>query len=166
MANDMSRREWFAITAFPLFAGTFGTIASALNICALVQPWRCVLVNEHSLLDLHDIPDPPWYIPLNSSTSPLIAPIFLTSKQAHSKQRHLPHLRAISKHNYPLHPPFHRLSPIPATPPLPCLHNHNMRFHRLPHPPPCSRHFLLLRINNPSIPHSQPRIHIRLLLRH
>lgn len=39
-ADSQNRSEWFAITAFPLFAGTFGTIATALNICALVQPWR------------------------------------------------------------------------------------------------------------------------------
>ena len=38
-------KEWFAVTAFPLFACTFGTIASALNICALVGPWRCEVVS-------------------------------------------------------------------------------------------------------------------------
>jgi hypothetical protein len=38
-------KEWFAVTAFPLFACTFGTIASALNVCALVGPWRCEVVS-------------------------------------------------------------------------------------------------------------------------
>ncbi len=38
-------KEWFAVTAFPLFACTFGTIASALNVCALVGPWRCEIVS-------------------------------------------------------------------------------------------------------------------------
>jgi len=57
----MYRKEWFAVTAFPLFAGTFGTIASALNICALVGPWRCEV--DHGNYDiLHYINDPPWYV--------------------------------------------------------------------------------------------------------
>lgn len=30
-AEESRGREWFAITAFPLFAGTFGPIASALK---------------------------------------------------------------------------------------------------------------------------------------
>lgn len=33
-------RWWFASTAFPLVAGTFGPMASAFSICALVQSWR------------------------------------------------------------------------------------------------------------------------------
>jgi hypothetical protein len=32
--------EWFAFTAFPLVAGTFGPLSTALNICALAEPWR------------------------------------------------------------------------------------------------------------------------------
>jgi hypothetical protein len=38
-------KEWFAVTAFPLFACTFGTIASALNVCALAGPWRCEVIS-------------------------------------------------------------------------------------------------------------------------
>jgi potassium channel subfamily K len=61
---SVTRKEWFAITAFPLFAGTFGTIASALNICALVQPWKCDVSHEDSLLDIKNIPDPTWSTPI------------------------------------------------------------------------------------------------------
>lgn len=31
---------WMAFTAFPLVAGTFGPFSTALNICALAEPWR------------------------------------------------------------------------------------------------------------------------------
>jgi len=31
---------WYASTVFPLVAGTFGPMASAFNICALVENWR------------------------------------------------------------------------------------------------------------------------------
>lgn len=36
---DLSR-YWFASTACPLIAGTFGPIANAFSICALVEKWR------------------------------------------------------------------------------------------------------------------------------
>lgn len=48
------------MTAFPLFAGTFGTIASALNICALVEPWRCEVVGGVA----NYIGDPAWCVPM------------------------------------------------------------------------------------------------------
>jgi len=54
-----NRREWFAVTAFPLFAGTFGSIASALNISALVQPWRSEVLSGGA--EVRDIADPQWY---------------------------------------------------------------------------------------------------------
>jgi hypothetical protein len=53
-------KEWFAVTAFPLFAGTFGSIASALNICALVQSWRCEVTEGY--VDVKSISDPSWYV--------------------------------------------------------------------------------------------------------
>lgn len=56
----IDRNEWFAVTAFPLFAGTFGTIASALNVCALVQPWRCEVTNGYD--NVKSISDPAWYV--------------------------------------------------------------------------------------------------------
>lgn len=33
-------RWWFASTACPLIAGTFGPIANGFNICAIVEFWR------------------------------------------------------------------------------------------------------------------------------
>ncbi len=59
-ALTIDRKEWFAVTAFPLFAGTFGTIASALNICALVQSWRCEVIKDD--VDVKNISDPAWYV--------------------------------------------------------------------------------------------------------
>ncbi|KUJ14162.1 voltage-gated potassium channel [Mollisia scopiformis] len=56
-------KEWFAITAFPLFAGTFGPIATALNVCALVQAWRCE--NPYAT-DQKDVHDPAWLTGINA----------------------------------------------------------------------------------------------------
>lgn len=33
-------RWWFASTACPLIAGTFGPMANAFNLCALIEYWR------------------------------------------------------------------------------------------------------------------------------
>jgi len=53
-------RWWFASTAFPLVAGTFGPMASAFSICALVVHWRVWIpdggVEEHGVY----IDDPKW----------------------------------------------------------------------------------------------------------
>lgn len=53
-------RWWFASTAFPLTAGTFGPMANAFSICALVENWRVDLppgaTQEHGI----DIKDPKW----------------------------------------------------------------------------------------------------------
>ena len=53
-------RWWYASTAFPLLAGTFGPMANAFSICALVENWRVSIppggTEEHGI----DIPDPKW----------------------------------------------------------------------------------------------------------
>jgi potassium channel subfamily K, other eukaryote len=53
-------RWWWASTAFPLIAGTFGPMANAFSICALVENWRVKIpkggTEEHGI----DIPDPKW----------------------------------------------------------------------------------------------------------
>jgi potassium channel subfamily K, other eukaryote len=53
-------RWWWASTAFPLIAGTFGPMANAFSICALVENWRAKIpeggTEEHGI----DIPDPRW----------------------------------------------------------------------------------------------------------
>lgn len=62
-------RWWFASTACPLLAGTFGPLASMFNICALVYHWRQYIppggtqsTSEQAGLTL---PDPPFLIGLN-----------------------------------------------------------------------------------------------------
>ena len=57
-------RWWFASTACPLLAGTFGPMASGFNICALVQFWRqTVPPGLHATVEMgHVIPDPTWVI--------------------------------------------------------------------------------------------------------
>lgn len=54
-------RWWYASTGFPLVAGTFGPMANAFSICALVENWRVDIplggTEEHGI----DIKDPRWY---------------------------------------------------------------------------------------------------------
>ena len=57
---------WYASTAFPLMAGTFGPMANAFSICALVENWRVSIppggTEEHGI----DIVDPRWLIAVNA----------------------------------------------------------------------------------------------------
>ena len=55
-------RWWFASTACPLLAGTFGPIASAFNICALANEWRVYIPPGASEIHGVKIPDPKWLI--------------------------------------------------------------------------------------------------------
>lgn len=56
----MPARWWWASTAFPLIAGTFGPMANAFSICALAENWRVSIpkggTEEHGI----KIPDPKW----------------------------------------------------------------------------------------------------------
>lgn len=54
-------RWWFASTAFPLIAGTFGPMASAFSICALAVPWR-VYIPPGGAAEQNgtNVPDPKW----------------------------------------------------------------------------------------------------------
>jgi potassium channel subfamily K len=62
-------RWWFASTACPLLAGTFGPIASGFNICALVFEWRQYIppggTESTSEQTGQTLPDPPFLIGLN-----------------------------------------------------------------------------------------------------
>lgn len=62
----MPARWWYASTAIPLVAGTFGPMANAFSICALVENWRVEIpeggTEEHGI----DIKDPPWYVKQDS----------------------------------------------------------------------------------------------------
>lgn len=55
-------RWWFASTAFPLLAGTFGPMASAFNLCALVENWRVNIPPGFGANEAHgiNVPDPKW----------------------------------------------------------------------------------------------------------
>ena len=59
-------RWWWASTAFPLVAGTFGPMANAFSVCALVENWRVEIppggTEEHGI----DIADPRWLIAVNA----------------------------------------------------------------------------------------------------
>ncbi|KAK0920293.1 hypothetical protein LTR91_011426 [Friedmanniomyces endolithicus] len=56
---------WFASTAFPLLAGTFGPMANGFSICALANYWRVYIppggTEEHGV----EIKDPAWLIAIN-----------------------------------------------------------------------------------------------------
>ncbi|KAB8293839.1 hypothetical protein EYC80_009320 [Monilinia laxa] len=77
-------RWWFASTAFPLVAGTFGPMASAFSICALVVRWRVSIplggVEEHGIY----IDDPKWLIGVNAAqlAIALISNLFLLLNMA------------------------------------------------------------------------------------
>jgi hypothetical protein len=55
-------RWWYASTAFPLIAGTFGPMANTFSICALAENWRVDIppdgIEEHGV----DIKDPTWCV--------------------------------------------------------------------------------------------------------
>lgn len=57
----MPTRWWYASTLIPLTAGTFGPMANAFSICALVENWRVNIppggTEQHGI----DIKDPQWY---------------------------------------------------------------------------------------------------------
>ncbi|KAH6685052.1 ion channel protein [Plectosphaerella plurivora] len=59
-------RWWFASSAFPMLAGTFGPMASAFSICALCRPWRQSLDDGATIQDAPPIPDPEWLIVVNA----------------------------------------------------------------------------------------------------
>ncbi|TKA80052.1 hypothetical protein B0A55_01758 [Friedmanniomyces simplex] len=57
---------WFASTACPLLAGTFGPMANGFSICALANYWRVYIppggTEEHGV----EIKDPSWLIAINA----------------------------------------------------------------------------------------------------
>ncbi|KAI9719209.1 MAG: Potassium channel [Chrysothrix sp. TS-e1954] len=59
-------RWWFAATACPLIAGTFGPIASAFNICALGSYWREYVAPGKIEADGHFVQDPTWLLAVNA----------------------------------------------------------------------------------------------------
>ncbi|KAF2034373.1 hypothetical protein EK21DRAFT_107994 [Setomelanomma holmii] len=59
-------RWWFASTACPLIAGTFGPMANAFSICALVETWRVYIPPGSDEGHGERIEDPKWLIAVNS----------------------------------------------------------------------------------------------------
>ncbi|KAL8719967.1 MAG: hypothetical protein Q9225_003115 [Loekoesia sp. 1 TL-2023] len=61
-------RWWFASTAFPLLAGTFGPMASAFSVCALVENWRVIVPHGPGGNEAHgyNVKDPGWLIAINT----------------------------------------------------------------------------------------------------
>ncbi|KAF1975449.1 voltage-gated potassium channel [Bimuria novae-zelandiae CBS 107.79] len=59
-------RWWFASTACPLIAGTFGPIANAFSICALVEKWRVYIPLGSDEGHGSKVEDPKWLVAVNS----------------------------------------------------------------------------------------------------
>ncbi|KAF2642892.1 voltage-gated potassium channel [Massarina eburnea CBS 473.64] len=59
-------RWWFASTACPLIAGTFGPIANAFSICALVEKWRVYIPPGADEGHGVKVEDPVWLVAVNS----------------------------------------------------------------------------------------------------
>ncbi|KAL8646246.1 MAG: hypothetical protein Q9210_006242 [Variospora velana] len=61
-------RWWFASTAFPLLAGTFGPMASAFSVCALSQNWRVIVPHGPGGNEAEGfiVKDPGWLLAVNS----------------------------------------------------------------------------------------------------
>ncbi|KAF2435616.1 voltage-gated potassium channel [Tothia fuscella] len=59
-------RWWFASTAAPLIAGTFGPMATSFSICALVHNWRLYIPEGGTEAHGEKIKDPPWLIAVNA----------------------------------------------------------------------------------------------------
>jgi potassium channel subfamily K len=59
-------RWWFASTACPLIAGTFGPIANAFSICALVEKWRVYIPPGGDEGHGSTVEDPKWLVAVNS----------------------------------------------------------------------------------------------------
>lgn len=62
MSHLLPTRWWYASTAIPLLAGTFGPMANAFSICALVENWRVKIplggTEGHGI----DLQDPKWSV--------------------------------------------------------------------------------------------------------
>ena len=63
---DDESRWWFASTGCPLIAGTFGPLANAFSICALVKSWRVYIPDGGSEEHGIHIEDPKWLIAVNA----------------------------------------------------------------------------------------------------
>ncbi|KAJ9654127.1 hypothetical protein H2198_006807 [Neophaeococcomyces mojaviensis] len=65
-AYALSTGWWYASTGFPLIAGTFGPMANAFSVCALVENWRVEVPPGGTEAHGIDIRDPRWLIAVNA----------------------------------------------------------------------------------------------------
>lgn len=72
-------RWWFATTLFPLIAGTFGPMASAFSLCALIEHWRLIKDPTSTESEGQYDSDPSWVLAVNavSFVIAIIANLFL-----------------------------------------------------------------------------------------
>ncbi|KJR88245.1 potassium channel [Sporothrix schenckii 1099-18] len=64
--NLSPSRWWFASSAFPMIAATLGPVASAFSICALVRPWRQVILAGETIDTAQFTKDPIWLTCINA----------------------------------------------------------------------------------------------------
>ncbi|KAI9823246.1 MAG: hypothetical protein M1819_001369 [Sarea resinae] len=81
-------RWWFASTAFPLIAGTFGPMASAFNLCALIGHWTEIVPPNGVLDQASSVPDPKWLIGVNAVS--LVLAVFANFALLMNMARRLP----------------------------------------------------------------------------
>lgn len=60
LTDSFHSRWWFASTACPLLAGTFGPLANAFSICALVEKWRVYIPPGLDETVGKPVQDPSW----------------------------------------------------------------------------------------------------------
>lgn len=60
LLTTVRSRWWFASTACPMIAGTFGPMANAFSICALVEYWREYIPEGGTEAHGDAIQDPKW----------------------------------------------------------------------------------------------------------
>ncbi|TKA81160.1 hypothetical protein B0A49_02009 [Cryomyces minteri] len=64
--EEEEEEENFLDPTCPLIAGTFGPMASAFNLCALVQNWRVFLPPQITEAHGDNIKDPAWLVAVNA----------------------------------------------------------------------------------------------------
>lgn len=76
------RRWWVLTTLFPLTAGTFGPVANAFNLCAVIVPWRTYVSATSDESEGKHITDPKWLVAVNaiSLTIALLANLSLLAQ--------------------------------------------------------------------------------------
>ena len=68
--DDEPQDWWFASTAIPLLAATFGPLANVMSIAALITRWRNNYDLDNPGVDALSVgtPDPEWCIALNAAS--------------------------------------------------------------------------------------------------